>query len=113
MTFPFLISERTAHFTRYPVCAGQRHACHGRGLDREGDEVLPLESMHAAFPARPRDCLRLDRERRGIISEPPAAKQWIEARGKHWVLRRDARRVASFMPIVIAAGRAGGPGVIF
>ena len=61
---------------------GQRHARHGGGLDGQRDQILRLQIVHVALAAGARDRLRLQRQHREVIGEPPAGRDRVEPRGQ-------------------------------
>ena len=58
------------------------------------------------LPAGARECLRLEREHAEVVRDAPAAEDGVEAGGELVVLRRDPRRVAPRLLVVVEARRA-------
>jgi hypothetical protein len=56
--------------------------------------------------ARPRERLCLEREHAEVVREEPPAELRVEGCGELVVLRRDADRIATRLPVVLGAGRA-------
>jgi len=89
-----------------PVGSGEGHACHRRGLDRQGNEILGLEVVNMGFAAGAGKRLRLEREDAQVVRDPATAEHGVETGREVVVLRRDPGRVAAGLPVVVEARRA-------
>src|SRR5712691_45974 len=87
--------------SRDPVGAGERHARHRRGLDRQRDEILRLEVVNMRLPARAGERLRLEREDAYVFRDPAPTENRVETGRELVVLRRDPCRVATRLPVVV------------
>src|SRR5712691_2610606 len=87
--------------SRDPIRAGERHARHGRGLDRQRDEILWLEVVNMGLAASARERLRLEREDAQIVRDPAPAEHRVETGRELVVLGRDPCWVTARLPVVV------------
>src|SRR5258708_562267 len=94
------------------VGPGQRDLGHGRGLDGQRAQVLWLEAVHVCLAARPREHLRLERERVQEVVDALGGLVDPKALAQFRVLRGDADRAAAGVAVVAPPGPDAHPALV-
>src|SRR5262245_59405927 len=85
-----------------PVRPGERHLCHCGSLHGQGDQIFWLEVVYVALAVCPSNGLTLQRQDAEVVGEAPAGLDGIDPLRKCGILRCDAGRILTFVPIVVA-----------
>ena len=85
--------------------SGERHARHGRGLDRQRRQILGLERVDVRLPARAGEHLQLHGQRRQEVVDALGCLLHDEALAQLRILRRDPDGAPSRVAVVALPGR--------